>query len=295
MRFIILGAAAGGGLPQWNCGCPNCHAARAGTIPAASQSSVAVSVDGRDWALLNASPDIRSQLAATPALHPRALRDSPLAAVLVTNGDVDHIAGLIGLREQSPFTLLATPAIQAELAASAVFNVLGPRVTRSAIALDTPFALLPGLTATLFAVPGKLPLYREGAAPVTDQITDDTVGVELTAGGRRALYIPGCARITDSLRARIDGADLLFFDGTLWRDDEMIATGTGTKTGARMGHMSIGGPEGSIAQLAKTRIGRRIFIHLNNTNPALDPGSAERAFATASGWTIAADGMMVTA
>lgn len=293
MRFLTLGAAAGGGLPQWNCGCTNCAAARAGDIPQASQSSVAVTLNGADWAILNASPDLRSQLAATPALHPRGLRDSPVRAVLVTNGDVDHIAGLISLRESQPFDLFATAAIQAELTGSPVFNVMSAVVTRRTIAPGHPFDLLPGLTATLFPVPGKVPLYQETGTVITDQITDQTVGVELTANGRRALYIPGCARVTDDLRARIDGADLLFFDGTLWRDDEMMTTGTGTKTGARMGHLSIDGPDGSIAALSGLTIGQRIFIHLNNTNPALDPRSPERAIAQAAGWQIAFDGQEI--
>ncbi len=293
MRFITLGAAAGGGLPQWNCGCTNCAAARAGGIPCATQSSVAVSLDGTDWAILNASPDLRSQLAATPALHPRGLRDSPVRAVLVTNGDVDHIAGLISLREGQPFDLFATAAIQSELTGSPVFNVMSAVVTRRTITPGQPFDLLPGLTATLFPVPGKVPLYQETGTVITDQITDQTVGVELTANGRRALYIPGCARVTDDLRARIDGADLLFFDGTLWRDDEMMTTGTGTKTGARMGHLSIDGPDGSITALAGLTIGQRIFIHLNNTNPVLDPRSPERAMAQAAGWQIAFDGQEI--
>jgi pyrroloquinoline quinone biosynthesis protein B len=294
VRIIVLGAAAGGGLPQWNCGCRNCALARAGDIPEASQSSLAVSADGQSWALLNASPDIRAQLAATPALHPAGPRASPVRAVLVTNGDVDHVAGLLGLRERQPFELLATAEILDVLAANPVFGVLDPGlVRRRAVRLGEAFELLPGLPAELFAVPGKVPLYLEGETVATDLEGEQTVGVRLGAGAGSVFYVPGCAMLTPALAARLDGAATLFFDGTLWEDDEMIREGVGTKTGRRMGHLAMNGPGGSIATLAPLAIGRRIFVHINNTNPVLRPGSAERAAAEAAGWTIAADGMEV--
>ena len=297
-RARILGAAAGGGLPQWNCGCGNCRLARDGTIPSLTQSSLAVSADGSSWAVLNASPDIRAQLGATPSLWPTGPRDVPIRSVLLTNGDIDHVAGLLTLREQQPFTLFATPEILAVIAANPIFDALDPaRVIRRPIALDTPVEIAPGLTAELFAVPGKVPLYMEGAeAEVrTDLLGEQTVGVHLRAGGRDILHIPGCARVTPALAARIDGAALLFFDGTLWRDDEMVLTGVGTKTGRRMGHISMSGPEGSIAALAELSVGRRVFIHMNNTNPVLRPDSSERAEAEAAGWTIGQDGMEIDA
>lgn len=292
MRIIILGAAAGGGLPQWNCGCANCAAARAGRIPALSQSSIAVSADGKVWAIINASPDIRSQLAATPALHPTGLRQMPLRAVLVTNGDIDHVAGLLTLRESQRFDLFATPAIHQALAGNTMMAALNPDlVPRRAVALDQPFDLAPGLSATIFAVPGKVPLYQEGATVETGLVGETTVGVELRAGGRRALYIPGCAEMPDWLAARITGADALLFDGTLWQDDEMIAAGLGQKTGRRMGHMPA---SASIAALAGLPIGRRIFVHINNSNPLTDPANPECAQAQALGWQIGRDGMEVT-
>ena len=292
MRIIILGAAAGGGLPQWNCGCAHCEAARAGRVPSLSQSSIAVSADGRDWAIINASPDIRSQLAATPALHPTGPREVPLRAVLVTNGDIDHVAGLLTLRESQRFDLFATPAIHQALAGNTMMAAVNPDfVPRRAVALDQPFELAPGLTATIFAVPGKVPLYQEGAVVETGLIGETTVGVELTAGGRRALYIPGCAELPDWLTARIAGADTLLFDGTLWTDDEMITAGLGRKTGRRMGHMAA---QDSIAALADLLIGRRIFVHINNSNPLTDPTSPETAEAQSQGWTIGRDGMEIT-
>lgn len=295
-RAHILGAAAGGGLPQWNCGCDNCNLARSGDIPSQTQSSLAVSADGETWAVLNASPDIRLQLAATPALHPTGLREMPLASVLVTNGDIDHVAGLLTLREMQPFTLFATAGIHEVLGANPMFDALNADVVaRNTIALDTEFTLAPGLMATLFAVPGKVPLYLEGETVQTDLIGDQTVGVELLTNGTRAYYIPGCALMNDDLRQRIDGADMVFFDGTLWQDDEMVRAGLSHKTGRRMGHMSMSGPEGSIAAFVGMDIAQKIYVHMNNTNPVLRPTSAEKAQAEAAGWIIGQDGMEITA
>jgi pyrroloquinoline quinone biosynthesis protein B len=293
-RARILGAAAGGGLPQWNCGCQNCRLARAGEIPSLTQSSLAVTANGVDWAVLNASPDIRVQLAACSDLAPTGLREVPLRAVLVTNGDIDHVAGLLTLREMQPFTLFATAGIHAVLSANPVFSALNPAVvTRSGVALDMPFTLVPDLTATLFAVPGKVPLYLEGETVDTQLIGDQTVGVKLEAAGRTAFYIPGCAALTPALAARLDGASAVFFDGTLWTDDEMQQLGLGTKTGARMGHMSMSGVEGSIAAFAGLNVAKKVYVHMNNTNPVLDPGSDERAKAEAAGWIIGQDGMEI--
>lgn len=294
MRFLVLGASAGGGLPQWNCGCRNCDDARAGKIPASGQSSLAVSLDGRDWAVLNASPDIRQQMLDNPAMHPRALRHTPVASVLLTNGDIDHIAGLLSLREQTPFTLYATGDILDVLAQNRIFDAVNrEKVARARVTLGTDIPLLPGLTARLFAVPGKVPLFMEGEAVQTDLIGEQTVGVRLEGGGTVAYYIPGCAEVTADLLDRIKEADHLFFDGTLWDDDEMIRTGTGIKTGRRMGHIPISGPDGSLAKLAQLKAAKT-FIHINNTNPILQPDSPERAEVLAAGWTIAQDGQEVT-
>ena len=295
-RAHILGAAAGGGLPQWNCGCDNCNLARTGHIPSQTQSSLAVSGDGGDtWSVLNASPDIRHQLSQAQSLYPTGLRQLPLTSVLVTNGDIDHVAGLLTLREMQPFTLFATNGIHEVLAQNPMFDALNSAVvTRSSIALDTPFDLAPALSATLFAVPGKVPLYLEGEQVQTDLLGDQTVGVKLTAGDQTAYYIPGCALLNDDLRTRLDGADLVFFDGTLWRDDEMVRAGLGQKTGKRMGHMSMSGEDGSIAGFADLNVARKVYVHMNNTNPVLRPDSSEKAQAEAAGWTIGQDGMEIT-
>lgn len=260
-----------------------------------TQSSLAVSADGEAWALLNASPDIGAQFAATPALHPRGPRHSPIAVVALTNGDVDHVAGLLTLREKQPFRLLATQGILDTLAANSVFGVLDPAyVTRTPVRLDRPIDLVPGLSATFFAVPGKVALWLEGDTVDTRAEGEQTVGVDLRAGPSRAVYIPGCAVMTTALADRLRGAPLVLFDGTVWRDDEMIARGLGAKTGARMGHMAMSGPDGAIAAFAGLDVARRVFIHVNNSNPALDPASPERAELEAAGWTLAHDGMELT-
>ncbi|MCI4662461.1 MAG: pyrroloquinoline quinone biosynthesis protein PqqB [Neomegalonema sp.] len=298
LRALVLGAGAGGGFPQWNCRCRNCAsfwAGEAGLAPM-SQSSLAVSADGENWLLLNASPDLRQQIINASQMHPRAgKRHSPIKAVLLTNGDLDHIAGLITLREKQGFDLLATEEIHSVLRANPVFEALDPEfVSRKPIALEAPSEVLPGLTVTLFAVPGKVPLFLEGEGPVdTSAVGEFTVGVEIAAAGQRLFYIPGCAALPADLAARLSGADLLFFDGTVYHDDEMIREGVGHKTGARMGHMAMAGPGGSLAAFSGLPIGRKIFIHINNTNPVLRAGSTERAAVRAAGWEIACDGLEV--
>ncbi|WP_206244519.1 pyrroloquinoline quinone biosynthesis protein PqqB [Novosphingobium terrae] len=299
MNIIVLGAAAGGGFPQWNSHGAGCRRARAGD-PAAlarTQASIAVSGDGEHWFVINASPDLRQQINATPALHPKqGLRHSPITGVVLTGGDVDVIAGLLTLRERQPFALHATARIHGVLDANPIFEVLARDVvTRLVQALEQAFALDQHLIATLFAVPGKVPLYLEsGAEPPSIVVDDTTVGLEITAGGKRLLYIPGCAAMTPELKARIAGADLLFFDGTLWRDDEMVTAGLGPKTGRRMGHMSLSGPEGTMAALSDVPVGQKVTLHINNSNPVLLADSAERAKLEAAGWRVAEDGMEFT-
>ncbi|WP_037295599.1 pyrroloquinoline quinone biosynthesis protein PqqB [Roseobacter sp. AzwK-3b] len=295
MRFLILGASAGGGLPQWNCGCRNCVDARNRKIPCSGQSSLAVSLDGTTWSILNASPDIRQQMLDNPQMHPRSLRDTPVTSVLLTNGDIDHIAGLLSLREQTPFSLFATSEILEVLSENRIFDAVNrEKVTRHPVALTQDFDLQSGLSARLFAVPGKVPLFMEGKDVQTDLIGEQTVGVRLTGNGKVAYYVPGCADVTDAVLEQLSDADLIFFDGTLWDDDEMIRSGTGIKTGRRMGHIPISGPDGSIVRLQGLRAAKT-FIHINNTNPILQPDSPERAFVEQSGWDIAHDGQEISA
>jgi pyrroloquinoline quinone biosynthesis protein B len=305
MRIIVLGAAAGGGFPQWNCNCATCRRAWRGTVPAQTQASLAVTADNEHWLLLNASPDLRAQILATPALQPRRPgRDSPIAAAVLTNGDVDAIAGLLTLRESWPLALYATPRVLSVLAANSVFNVLNPElVARRPLTLGrageiaTQEGRPTGLVVEAFSVPGKVALYLEDAAieQRLAQRSEDTIGlmVSAPATGRRFYYIPGCAALDGDLQARLRDAPLLFFDGTLWRDDEMIEAGLGGKTGRRMGHLSVSGAAGSIAALDGLGIARKVFIHINNTNPLLCAGSPERKAAEAAGWEVARDGLEV--
>ncbi len=302
LRALVLGAAAGGGLPQWNCGAPNSRSfwLADGALAPATQSSLAVSVDGERWALLNASPDLRAQIMARPQLQPRdpethGLRNSPIASVLLTNGDIDHIAGLLTLREGHEFDLFATAAIADVLNANPIFEALDRgRVARATVAFDRPFDLLPGLSAELFAVPGKVPLFMEESDdPQTDMLGEQTAGVLLRAGGKAVHYIPGCAAMTPELADRLRGAEVVLFDGTVYHDDEMVRAGVGRKTGRRMGHMAMAGPRGSLAAFAELGVGRKVYVHINNTNPVWRGTGAERRAVEAAGWEIAHDGMEV--
>ena len=297
MRIIVLGSAAGGGFPQWNCRCPTCSLAWAGDprVVPRSQSGLAVSADGAAWVLVNASPDLRQQILATPALHPaEGRRHTPVSAVVLTNGDVDHVAGLLTLRERQAFALHASPSLHAMLDADPVFAVLDRGlVTRHATALDRASDIA-GLAVTPFAVPGKVPLFLEAGEVEIGRETDMTVGLDIRAGGRRAVHVPGCAAVTPALIDRIAGADLLLFDGTTFTDDEMPRLGLSPKTAARMGHVAMSGPEGSLARLAGAAVGAKVYVHINNTNPALVTGSPERAAVEAAGWRLAEDGMEIT-
>lgn len=298
LKALVLGSGAGGGVPQWNCGCRVCRMAWDGDarVKPRTQSSLAVSADGESWLLLNASIDLRQQVLATPALQPKGEgRHSPIAAALLTNTDVDHAAGLLALRERQPFTLWGTQSTLDTIGANRIFDVVGRDVVpRRAVKLGEPFEPLAGLRLELFAVPGKAPLWLEEGEVKTDQIGEGTVGVVVEAGGRKLVYAPGCAHVTGDLKTRIAEAHALFFDGTLFSDDEMIANGLGDKTGRRMGHMPVSGPGGSLEELSAYAHMRRILIHINNSNPILIEGSPEEAKVKAAGWDIAFDGMEVT-
>lgn len=308
MLIRILGAGAGGGFPQWNCNCRNCAAARAGKpgfVPR-TQSSLAVSSDGKHWALLNASPDLRQQIAANPPLQlaPGApLRDSPIKAAVLTNGDVDHIAGLINLREIQPFSIFATDRVLGVIASNSVFNILAAGVVgRHTLPLGQRIPIGGGgvdlgLSVTAFAVPGKVALYLEdiAAGPSFGTQVGDTIGLEITetATAKTFFYIPGIAHLDADVERRLRGASLVFLDGTLFDDEEMIRQGLMHKTGPRMGHISMSGPDGSVAAFGKLDVERKIFVHINNSNPVLDDASDERRAVEAAGWTIGKDTMEV--
>ncbi|MCW2317568.1 pyrroloquinoline quinone biosynthesis protein B [Rhodoblastus acidophilus] len=299
MRFLVLGSAAGGGLPQWNCLCENCRLAYANSprILRRSQASLAVSADGESWMILSATPDLRQQIIDNPALHPQASpRHSPVKAVFAPNGDIDNIAGLLVMREMQPFTFFATEAVMAHTR-SGVFGVLNADlVARRTVKLEERVDSGLGFSITPFVTPGKTPLYMEAADEADIELGaegENTVGLEIGQGGRRFYYMPSCARMTDALRQRLDGADIVFFDGTTFEDDEMIRLGLSQKTAWRMGHMAMNGDTGSIRALSDVAIKRRVFIHINNSNPALLCDSAERAQVEAAGWEISFDGMAI--
>ena len=213
--------------------------------------------------------------------------------MLLTGGEIDQITGLLSMREREPFLVCATAATLAGMADNPMFAALSPDVvTRRALAPGETLALPGGLEAQLFLVPGKVPLYLEGENPQIASETAANVGVEISAWNARLVYIPGAAAVTAAMLERIKRADVVFFDGTLFRDDEMIASATGAKTGRRMGHMPIDGQDGSLAVLEGVA-GRRVYVHINNTNPILIEGSPERVEVERRGWEVAEDGMEI--
>src|SRR5579871_4193733 len=302
LRVVVLGAAAGGGVPQWNCGCAICQAARNQHPELQStQASLAITADGHHWFLINASPDLRQQLINEPQLHPAPgkLRHSPVSGVILTNGEIDAIAGLLSMREGWPFTIYAHAKVLGTLKANSVFNVLNDKtVRREPIKIDEVFepALADGSPSGIeilpFEVSGKGAWYLEGERREGSEAKGDTLGLRIRdkTTDKVFYFLAACAEVTDDLKSRLKGAALVFFDGTVWRDDEMIAAGLSTKTGKSMGHISMSGEQGAIAALENLGIWRKIFLHINNSNPVWLAGSEERQAAEQAGWQIPADG-----
>lgn len=297
MKVVVLGSAAGGGYPQWNCRCDVCglYWSGDGRVVRRTQSSLAVSLDERSWTLFNCSPDIREQIAANPQLWPTGRRETPIAAVVLTNGDVDHIGGLLSLREHAAFEVIATPEIHRIIGENRIFDVLSPQaVRRTRRASGETFRLPGGLEARFVTVPGKVPLFLEAGEVTTADRSGNTVGIAFGAPGTApALYIPGCAAIDDELAAVLAGTELALFDGTLWHEDEMLERGVGDKTGRRMGHLPVSGEGGSLERLSALGVPRVIYIHMNNTNPMLVAGSDERRQVEAKGFAVGHDGMEI--
>jgi len=305
VRIRVLGSAAGGGFPQWNCGCPNCRGIREGTVAAVarSQESVAVGTNRQGWFLLNASPEIRAQIESFPPLHPRDRRHSPIQALLLTNGDLDHCLGLLSLRESHPLAVYATERVRVGFTERNVLYRTLERfpgqVTWRTLKLGREEALLgvdgreSSLVVEAVPVPGKPPVHLEGLMPPDPE---DNVGFRIRdESTRRALtYVSGVGALTESVRQALEGVDCVFFDGTFWSSDELRSLGLGEKRAEDMAHLPVGGPSGSARQLAKLGALRKIYIHLNNTNPLLRDDSPERATVTTAGWEIAYDGMEIT-
>ena len=299
MRIRVLGSAAGGGFPQWNCGCPNCRGVRAGTIRATPrrQESIAISSDGRGWFLLNTSPEIREQIESFPGLHPQAPRHSPIQAIVLTNGDLDHTLGVLSLRESHPITLYATEGVRRGFTEG---NVLYRTLERFPEQV-TWRRLPPGqtqplggvgsdLSVTAIPAPGKRPLHLEGPGRRPPS-PEDNVGFVIREQSRpRLAYFSGIAGPSPEVEQALADVEVVFFDGTFWSSDELVAAGLGTRTAEEMAHWPIGGQGGSLEFLS--RPGRTaIYIHINNTNPILHEDSKERRAVTDAGIEIAHDGL----
>lgn len=302
MKLLVLGSAAGGGFPQWNCNCRNCDGVRRGSVRAQprTQSSIAVSSNGSDWVLFNASPDILSQIRANPCLQPgRAQRDTGIAGVVLIDAQVDHTTGLFMLREGKPLDVWCTAQVHEDLTTgNPVFNVLSHFCTVRWQALQveppTPFTVpaVSGLRFTPVPLASKAPpysLYRQQSRP------GDNIGVliEDTASGKRIFYAPGFGAMEPHLEPYLADADWVLLDGTFWTDDEMIRLGLSTHTARAIGHLPQSGPGGMLALLARFDKPRKVLIHINNTNPILDEDSLEHAALQRAGVELAWDGMLI--
>jgi pyrroloquinoline quinone biosynthesis protein B len=302
MRIVVLGAAAGGGFPQWNCNCRNCAGFRNGTIRATrrTQSSLAISSDSLNWVLINASPDILAQLAATPSLQPaRKIRDTGIRAIVLVDGQVDHSVGLFMLREGGPLEVYCTESVHEDLTgANPIFRVLDsycgvnwrPISTSPGSWFEIP--QINGLRFSAIPVESKpSPFSPRRNAPAKD----DNIGliVEEPRTGQTVWYAPGLARVDERVAECMKRASCILIDGTFWSDDEMVRLGVGTKRASEMGHLAQSGPDGMIAALKMRRDARRILVHINNTNPILDEDSPERRELDREGIEVAHDGMEI--
>jgi pyrroloquinoline quinone biosynthesis protein B len=301
MRVRVLGSAAGGGVPQWNCACVNCALARAGDgrVASRTQDSIAVSTGrGERWLLVNASPDVLRQIERFNALWPPSARSTPIAALALTNGDLDHVLGLFSLRESQPLRVLATRRVREGLVEhNAMLRTLGRTPDQLAwvdlelgreVVLDDM-----GVGVTAVAAPGKLPVHLTG---LTDPSAEDNVALRIRemAGAKRTIVVATSMGALDGVEALLAGADATFFDGTFWSGDELIAQGLGTARARDMAHVPVGGEDGSLERLPRPMTLRRIYTHVNNTNPMLREGSPERAAVERAGWEVAFDGMEIS-
>jgi pyrroloquinoline quinone biosynthesis protein B len=301
MRITVLGSAAGGGFPQWNCNCPNCDGVRKGTIRATprTQSSIAVSSNGVDWVLFNASPDVLAQIKAFPALQPgRAIRDTGIRAIVLVDGQIAHTTGLLMLREgRQPLQIWCTDMVHEDLTTgNPLFHILGHycgvRRQRLPIEAGNDFAIdgIEHLRFTSVALKSKAPPY----SPHRDNPHDgDNIGMRIrdTRSGRSLFYAPGLGEIEPHLRPLMAEADAVMVDGTFWTDDEMVRLGISTKRAREIGHLPQSGDGGMISVLEPLRARRKILIHINNTNPILREDSPERMQLTRAGIEVAYDGM----
>jgi pyrroloquinoline quinone biosynthesis protein B len=309
MLVKVLGAAAGGAFPQWNCACPQCERLRLGTFAgqARTQAQVAVSENGSAWTLLNASPDLRIQIEASPQLWPAGgALDSPIRAVVITSAEADAVAGLLSLREFQPIEIYATRSVLRILREDNSLFALLDRVPRQAewkeIQPDVKFCVNGELRFHPIPLPGGFPGFVKTNRKAELDAREAVLGliVESPSGARMA-YLPGVAKVEDSWSDWLDECDVLLFDGTFWTDDELCRVRGGGaapgavkyKTAAEMGHLPLSGPGGSIAALRNLKRPRKIFFHINNTNPILDESSEAFAQVRDAGWEVAHDGMEI--
>jgi pyrroloquinoline quinone biosynthesis protein B len=304
MRARVLGSAAGGGFPQWNCACRGCELVRHGSplTKPRTQDSIAISADGERWFLLNASPDVLRQIECTPALQPRHGRASPIAGVVLTNGDLDHCLGLLSLRESHPLVVYATRAVLGGLVdQNAMLRTLSrpnakvryePLPLGSKVELRDASGHEVGLHLTARPAPGKPPLHLDGRVSPSPE---DNVGLWVTSANADArpqtlAYVSSTADV-GALRPHLAECDVLLFDGTFWSEDELPRLGLGTARARDMAHLPLEGERGSLARLAGLPVARKLFTHVNNTNPILIEGSDERNAALRAGFAVAEDGM----
>jgi pyrroloquinoline quinone biosynthesis protein B len=309
MRIKILGSAAGGGFPQWNCACPNCLALRAGAFhgKARTQTQVAITQDGHRWFLLGASPDLRAQIEATPELHPRSYsrgespRHSPIAGAVLANADLDHVVGLLLLRELQPLRIHATASIRRILREDNTMFGMLERITNQASWADfTPGGSFPllapagensGLRCRSLSLGTHFPAYVSPDRQSQLAPEESSLGLLIDSpSGKRLAFMPAVPAIDDALLTELASADLLFFDGTFWSNDELIRTQGSGKTAQQMGHIPMSSPEGSLHKLAGLRRPRKIYLHINNTNPMLDEAGPEYRQVRDAGWEVAEDG-----
>jgi pyrroloquinoline quinone biosynthesis protein B len=303
MLVNILGSAAGGAFPQWNCVCPNCQSLRAGTFhgKARTQAQVAISADSNSWFLLGASPDLHPQIESTPELHPRkGFRQSPISGVVLLNADIDHILGLLLLRELQPLRAYVTESIRRIVAEDNSIFAMLQRVPQQLkwtnFSVGTKFALHDpaghdsGLCCEAFSLGTHFPAYVSQRRQSELAGGEASLGLIIESSGKRLAYLPAVPEITQALIQELDSVDVLLFDGTFWSDDELRRIQGSGQTARQMGHIPVSGIEGSLEQLALIRRPRKIYIHINNTNPMLNESGVEYRQVRDGGWELAEDG-----
>jgi pyrroloquinoline quinone biosynthesis protein B len=304
MRVRILGSAAGGAFPQWNCGCSNCAALRAGTFTgkARNQTQVAISGDSTSWFLLGASPDLRSQIEATTELHPReGLRQSPIRGAVLLNADIDHVLGLLLMRELQPLHVYATESIRRILSEdNSMFGMLRrvpDQVTWRDFTPGKAFELSggnekqSGIYCRAVSLASHFPAYVARQRQSGLKADEASLGLIIESpSGKRLAYMPAVPAISDKLLEEFETADVLMFDGTFWSDDELIRIQGSGQTARQMGHVPVSSADGSLAQLAQLKRPRKIYLHINNTNPMLNEAGPEYRQVREKGWEIAEDG-----